>query len=461
MVRWTTVLRRQAGEAATKKRRKSLALSVYFKQPDFGMKDYEILSRATAYLLGVDPPAPSVPQGPYSHLEVSGQLRSTKKFQREKNYTPASGSDRNIMDLSWLEFAPREVRPNVHVVCSSHVVAPFLWKDYYPQGWLNHVRPEHCAYAVEVYDATVADSSRVGDSPAKPLAKIALDSHPFHHPEGRDLALLHLKEEASSLQVLASLGVDVLHLRSPDKLYQKGETMMFDGFVVSEQNSADGDLQPERSDSNEDLRVFYPYEQSGTLSFHTEDRFFASTKEPLPEGLCGAPVLDADGDLCGTVEGIVPVTHKNKLLAGSAAFMPSHVMKQFIDFVERGLLEQMMPPDLFQMVVTAKKTNSIGGGVFKPDGKGGHEDSNWEEAYDIALENLRKRYSPQEVEAILQTVERERDEVLEIMDKEGGDMDEIMERVRLKTLQMREMIRDQVLKGKNADPSHPNQEAST
>jgi hypothetical protein len=456
MVRWTAVLRRQAGAAAAKKRRKSLALSVYFKQPDFGMKDYEILSRATAYLLGVDPPAPPAPQGPYSHLEVAEQQRSTKKFQREKSYTPASGADRNIMDLSWLEFAPREVRPNVHVVCSSHVVAPFLWKDYYPQDWLNHVRPEHCAYAVEVYDATDGN-----DSPAKPLAKIALDSHPFHHPEGRDLALLHLKEESSSLQVLESLGVDILHLRSPDKLYQKGETMLFDGFVVSERNAVDGASKPEQGDSDEDLRVFHPYEQSGTLSFHTEDRFFASTKEPLPEGLCGAPVADADGDLCGTVEGIVPVTHKNKVLAGSAAFMPSHVMKPFIDFVERGLLEQMMPPDLFQMVVTAKKTNSIGGGVFKPDGKGGHEDSNWEEAYDIALENLRKRYSRQEVDAILQTVARERDEVLDIMDKEGGDMDEIMERVRLKTLQMREMIRDQVLKGQNADPSHSNQEAST
>jgi hypothetical protein len=28
-----------------------------------------------------------------------------------------------------------------------------------------------------------------------------------------------------------------------------------------------------------------------------------------------------------------------------------------------------MPKDLFQMAVTAKKTNSVGGGVFKADGK--------------------------------------------------------------------------------------------
>jgi uncharacterized protein YfkK (UPF0435 family) len=312
---------------------------------------------------------------------------------------------------------------------------------------------------VEVYESVDGDSSS-GDSSgvaagAVPLAKIALDSQPFHHPEGRDLALLHLKEEASSLSVLERLGVDVLHLRNPEKLFQKGEAMLFDGFVVSERNVADSESQPGRSgDADEDTRAFYPYSQSGVLSFHTEDRFFATTAEPLPEGLCGAPVLDSDGELCGTVEGIVPVNHKNKHLAGSAAFIPSHVMKPFIDYVQRGLLETMMPHDLFQMVITAKKTNSIGGGVFKPDGQGGYKDSDWEEAYDIALENLKKRYSPQEVEAILQTVTRERDEVLDIMDKEGGDLDEIMQRVRLKTLQMREMIIDQVRRGQRSNPDN-------
>lgn len=101
------------------------------------------------------------------------------------------------------------------------------------------------------------------------------------------------------------------------------------------------------------------------------------------------------------------------------------------------------------MTVTAKKTNSIGGGVFKADGKGTYtSESNWEEAYGLALENLKKRYSKEEVDAILESIEREREEVLEIMDKEGGDMDEIMARVRLKTMQIREMVVDQYRKEK-------------
>ena len=127
---------------------KSLALSVYFKQPDLGMKDYEILSRATAFLLAVDPRDPeddpsNFSDGPYSHLEGSERARKIKMHKLEKGYTPAGGPEREIKDLGWLEFAPREARPVVHCVCSSHVLAPFLWKDYYPQDWLNKVKQEH------------------------------------------------------------------------------------------------------------------------------------------------------------------------------------------------------------------------------------------------------------------------------------------------------------------------------
>lgn len=441
----TTVLRHAASklnQPATKKRNlKSLALSVYFKQLEFGMKDYEILSRASAFLLGVDPPETEISEGPYGHLERAEQQRKLRSHRQQHKHSPAGGAGRNIMELRWLEFVPREVRPQVHIVCSSHVLSPFLWKDYYPQDWLSQVRQEHCVYSVEVFDP---------DAPDHALAKLAVNPQPFHHPEGRDIALVHFKDEEQSLNLLKNLGVEVLHLRNADKLYEKGEAMFFDGYVVAERNVVDNEEFEEKPKEpvNEDLRIFHPYKEEGNLTFHTNDRFFASTPKPLPEGLCGAPVLDKDGDLCGCVEGIVPVTHKNTVLAGSAAFMPSHVMKFFIDYVERGLLEQMMPKDLFQMVVTAKMTNSIGGGVFKSDGKGTYtKESDWEEAYDIALHNLKRRYTEKEVDAILTAVERERDEVLDILEKEGGDMDEIIERVRLKTLQIREMVKDQYMKG--------------
>ena len=122
---------------------KSLAFTTYFLQPDLGMKDYEYLSRSTASLLAVDPPDPSG-QGPYGHLEAADAKRKVRDFKRQKNFSPAMGSKSDqVKDMGWLEFMPREHRPNVHCLCSSHVVSPFLWLDYYPLDWLTQVRQEH------------------------------------------------------------------------------------------------------------------------------------------------------------------------------------------------------------------------------------------------------------------------------------------------------------------------------
>jgi len=432
---------------------KSLALSVHFKQPALGMKDYEILSRATAYLLAVDAKDAEVQDGPYGHLEAAERKREQREYKNLFGRSQPTGPGRNLMEMGWLEFVPREYRPNVHVVCSSHVVAPYLWKDYYPQEWLSQVRREHCKYSLEVYDPAF---------PQEPQAKLELNSDPYHHPEGRDLALLHFREEKESLKLLKSLGVDILYLRSNDKRFEKDEQVEFDGFVVTERNPADSEnfdeQQPQEQqrptddsndDNDDDNRIFHPHKETGKLAFHADDRFLATTPNPLSEGMCGCPVLDKDGDCCGTVEGIVPLSNPNKQIAGCAAFMPSHVMHLFIDYVERHMLEAMMPKDLFDMVVTAKKTNSIGGGMFKKDPESGKMtgETNWQEEYDLALEKMKERYTPQEYEAIMNTVQRERDEVLEIFDREGGDMADIIKRVRTKTMEMKAMIMDQFEKG--------------
>jgi hypothetical protein len=204
---------------------------------------------------------------------------------------------------------------------------------------------------------------------------------------------------------MKKFGAEILHLRDPEKLFQKGETMHFEGFLVHDPQTDEASDDKSNSPVEEDTRIFEPYQETGTLSFHTNDRFFASTPVPLPEGLCGAPALDADGELCGIVEGIVPKDHQDQKIAGSAAFMPSFVMATFVDYVERFMVEQMMPKDIFQSVVRAKATNNLGGGVFKlgndgtPDG-----DGSWEEAYERQVEQLKKKYSKEEVDAILWNV---------------------------------------------------------
>ena len=151
--------------------------------------------------------------------------------------------------------------------------------------------------------------------------------------------------------------------------------------------------------------------------------------------------------VCGIVEGIVPKDHSNKDIAGSAAFMPNYVMTPFLDFAERFMLQKILPKGLFQKAVTAKTTGHLGGGIFQKDAQGRYQpagnSTSYEEAFDRAVDQLKQNHSEEEVEAILNTVQRERREVMEIMDKEGGDLDEIAERVRQRTLQVREMIHEE------------------
>lgn len=297
------------------------------------------------------------------------------------------------------------------------------------------------------------------EKPDEPLGKFALNPYPIHHPEGRDVAFIHLKQEEETLKLMNDLGVDVLHLRDLDKIYEKGDEVSFDGYVVAEPNQAESDQFGESSDQNDaeedvDNRVFYPYHETGKLTFHTRDRFFATTPEPLPEGLCGGPVLDKSGAVCGIVEGIVNKDHANKEIAGSAAFMPNYIMTPFIEFAERFMLQRILPKGLFQKAVTAKTTNTLGGGIFQKDRTGEFQPGSmtaWEETFDRAVEQLKKNHSKEEVEAILNTIQRERREVLDILDKEGGDLTEVAQRVRNRTMQIRQMIHEEYRQGKSPD----------
>lgn len=403
------------------------------------MQQPEILSRATAFLLSVDGNDAPATLSLHDHLRVEKIRREERNYRHRKGHSRVVGDkNRPLIEMGYLEYVPREARPNVHIVTSSHVLSPFLWKDYYPQEWLLSVRQEHCSYTLEVYD----------DVSHEPLIKLPLDSEPFHHPEGRDIALIHFRKERDCLDQLENVGVEILNLRSPDSRFQKGEEISFEGFSVQDDETIDTNLPTPPDDANfQDSRIFRPYVEYGTLDFHSEDRFFATTPRLLPGGMCGAPVLDANGYCCGTVEGIVPMSHANKKLAGTAAFMPSFVMQVFIDFVERGLVQKMMPTDLFQMVETAKKTNTVGGGLFKQDENGLFTaETDWEQEYDKAMARLKDRYSEEELKAIMHIVRDERDEVLKEMEEEGGDMDEIIQRVRQKTLETKAMIHDQLLK---------------
>lgn len=428
--------------AASAKAR-SLALSVHFKHPEFQMKEFEILSRASAFLLSVDPPEPTIESSSrYSHVAESKKKREDLLRKQDYNLNPAGGPPRHVKDLGWLEFCPGVFRPLAHVVAASHVLSPWQWKNYYPQPWLKHVTQDHVRYSVSVYDMDDKDTSKVHE----PLATFGLNPYPIHH-KNMDLALVHLKSEEAALKHMQSLGVEMLHLTENDRAFNRGDDVTFEGFELTdyhyetlEKLSDEIESEREKKKSEDDIRVFVPYGIKGKLIFASAERFLAKTDTPLPEGVCGGPVIDSDGKVCGIVEGIVPVDHKEKDMAGAAAFIPYFQLREFINDAEKGMLQKIVPDTLFDKVVELKQGKALnekntshnitGDQSLRGDVE---EGLNMDRMFDEMIQSIRMSHSPEQVEAIIGTIEREKEEVLDIVEREGGDLDEIIARVRTKT----------------------------
>lgn len=232
------------------------------------------------------------------------------------------------------------------------------------------------------------------------------------------------------------------------------------------------------------------------------DRFLARTESgPLPEGLCGGPVIQLPSmtsstiNIQGVVEGIVPLDHQSQELAGLASFLPSYRIREFVDFAERIMLEQIIDNDLFRKVVDLKQKKDQRGTTYRTEPEGGiHVDNEDHEDDDDLLDNpnlrvsiegtneeadtpqidhehqaiiasLRMNHTPEEVDAILATVGREREEVIKLMETEGGDLDDVIEAVRRKTYIEKNQILEEIEKvmiGKsNERDSVPSKEKDT
>ena len=416
----------------------SCALSVHFYHPSLGMKSHEILSRATAFLVGVDPPddEDETLSPLETMLKASKKKRDEKLLRQNYNAEPASGPSRNAQELGWLEFVPRRHRPIAHVIASSHVVSPWKWKQFYPQDWLTQVEQKHVTYSLDVYNNT----------DTLPVAKFACHSQPIHHPdESIDVAILHLKQEETALKHLHQLGIPLFQFNSRNHTYQKNDTVFFEGYQVMEDEAKQEDEEKKESHSQEDDRVFVPFTEQGNLIFASPTRFLAKTQRPLPEGLCGGPVfLDTNhnNQVCGVVEGIVPVNHEDERMAGAASFLPSPLITDFIEYAEHEILKQVVPETLYEKIVDLKMGRGLSGktSVNNDDG------TDMQESLKELLKEIQTTYPKQQSEAILSTLAREKQEVLDILKRKGGDMDEVIAEVRTKTRKRQEEIIDKLSK---------------
>ena len=306
----------------------AVSISTWFRVPEEGMTEFEILCRASAFLV------------------------------RSKN---------------------PQYPAKFHLLTASHVVAPWRFPKYYPDEWLRYVNQNHTHYTVEVRDdhgVMLGTASILGNT--------------LHHCT-RDLAVLHLEDEASADQLFATHGIEFQNMSQRELV--EGEVLEFHGHDVEMPSSISNDdkssgqaassmteppiAETEKSvesngnhlgddtsngrkeisnsatdeneavsgdsEGSEDIREPKPLTVYGHFVQSTAKQFFALTKPVLTYGMCGGAVIakssssiNANGvmktttanTVCGMLEGIVPLDSPSEQHRGLAAFIDSAVLTE-------------------------------------------------------------------------------------------------------------------------------------
>jgi hypothetical protein len=180
---------------------------------------------------------------------------------------------------------------NLVLVTCSHVVAPYRWRSYFKESWLEFVKDAHIECQVQLW------SSKKKAFKHKILLRTG---PPTYHPT-LDLCAWQLDEKESALRdVMTPLEC---RLDSPPT---QGEDLTFMGFPI------DGDTNKTHThtsgDSSMDVRGLH---RVGAQALDTtirdkEGRYYAKTEERLAIGMSGGPVLDNEGRCCGLFQGILP-----------------------------------------------------------------------------------------------------------------------------------------------------------
>ena len=323
----------------------SLSISSWFCIPEQGMKEFEILSRASAFVVKANSSLFKYPYG-------NGKNNTTREISKDGENNRG-----------------KFFQPEYHILTASHVVSPWRWPKYYPDEWLQYVSEKHTHYTVELRDES---GVFITQSECVPVS--------YHH-KNRDLAVLHLENEAENIAMLHDLGFNPMKLLLPQKdkpmsqTVSTGQTLEFLGHDVT--NTDAGPNWNPREGDGKDQRKPIPMRSFGQIQGRSQAQVFCRTTKTLTDGMCGGPVLintnnnnldnnldnntdpnniskkkrsavsttneysqehiEADSVLCvGMTEGIVPVEHADRSLQGLAVFVESPDIQDFLLDIEAG-----------------------------------------------------------------------------------------------------------------------------
>lgn len=299
------------------------SISAWFCLPEQGMEGFEILSRASAFLVKAD----------VNNMKNLG--RSGFPVGHE-----------STMGSKYMAKAGTEFLPSYHVITSSHVVSPWKWPKYYPDEWLQFVNEQHTHYTLEIRDQDGVFVSQVECNPVT-----------YHHAS-KDLAILHLADDPEDLELLQDTGYQISELMprstSPGMSFlMPGKELHFIGHrVVGSTDGGDSNFPiAGASPGGGDARKPVPQTVRGQIVHKSDAQIFAKTEMVLTDGMCGGPVIvteDANGGngttggvltpgkIVGMVEGIVPTNHSVPELQGLAVFIESDDIQDFVLDIESG-----------------------------------------------------------------------------------------------------------------------------
>jgi len=260
------------------------AHSSWFRIENQGMKDFDLLARGSAFF--VQPP--------------------------EDQSSPVSNKQADT-SASW------------YVAGCGHVAAPFRFRHYYQQEWLDFVKDEHCYNQLDFFPA--AGDEKSSDDLAAFSLRVAMKDI-YLHPH-LDLVIMHIPNRAQIEHTLyTQLGIHIrpLELKSVISLEQDQLKLLGHSLHGGHAGSGEEKVLPEHRD--------------GSVSHISASRIFVKTESPSVMGMCGGPAVGMDESMkcVGMLEGIVAGYKRKDDLSTSENLMDHSVLipsEAISDFVKQ------------------------------------------------------------------------------------------------------------------------------